>query len=177
MSILHEKYADALVLSAKKAGVLAKVRENFRSFISAVKENKDLSMVLYSPAITGERETALLGRLFAKDFEPLFMRFLSVVAANRREKELPGIYDMFIDAADRAEGILKVIVSTSIELSGAQEKMIAEKISKKTGKKVFLEKIIDKGLVGGGVMRIGDRVLDCSVKNSLEMMRKELATC
>jgi F-type H+-transporting ATPase subunit delta len=103
------------------------------------------------------------------------MAFLELLVEKQREENLLGIIEQFLVLRDAKYGIVNVEVASAVEITTQQEKNLSEKLEHYTRKKVRIRFSLDNALQGGLVVRIGDTVLDASIKRQLELMREQFA--
>jgi F-type H+-transporting ATPase subunit delta len=143
--------------------------------VQTVEEVPELHALLRNPELEPEAKTSILGELFA-DADELLRNFLRLLTEKGRMGEIEEIGREFERLCAREEGVLKVELTTAIELSDQEAKEIAEQIEKASGRTVEATRNVDPGLVGGVVLQVGSMRLDASVRGRLERLRQELVT-
>lgn len=169
------RYASALLESSLQANILDDVRKDVDLLRTALGASRELVNVLKSPIIRHEQKKQALTNIFSAKIAPLTMNFLLLLLEKRREGELPTIVAAFNDLYNQHKGIIEVQVSSAIELDEAQKNAIIDKVKQYTGKNVLPSYNLDKSLIGGFSVRMGDTVLDGTVKHQLENLKKALA--
>lgn len=135
-------------------------------------DSREFQLFLKSPVIKKEKKQEVLEVVFAKAIQPLTLQFLRLLTEKEREEMLLQIVDEFFQQQDARSGIAGVGVRAAIELSEEQTAQLKERFEVYTKKKVRLNFNIDKQLIGGLIVRIGDTVFDGSVKRQLELLEQ-----
>ena len=138
-------------------------------------DNPRLGAVLRAPTISPDRKNALLRSVLEGQVTDLSLRFLDLVVTKRREEILAAAYEEFHRLANEARGVLPVHVTSAVPLSAAQQEALAAALGRKTGKQLILATDTDPALVGGLVVRLGDLVIDGSIRTKLAQLRQHLA--
>lgn len=174
-SRVASRYASALLTSALQANILDDVRKDVHVLRTALTASRELLNVLKSPIVRYEQKKQALTNIFADKLAPLTMHFLLLLLDKRREGELPSILAAFNELYNQHKGIVEVKVLSAVELDDAQKNAILDKVKRYTGKSVVPSYSIDKALIGGFLVKMGDTVLDGTVKHQLENLKKALA--
>ncbi|HZZ27184.1 MAG TPA: ATP synthase F1 subunit delta [Pirellulales bacterium] len=170
-------YSEALVASAEKAGVTEAVVQEFDSLIDDVLEKMPkLEAVLTSGFVDEEVKEAMLKKAFAKQASPVFLSFLQVVARHGRLDMLRLIHMAVHEEYNRVKNRVRVLVSTAEPLDAATEQVIAQEIQKRLHLQPLLDKQVHPELIGGMVLRVGDRVFDGSIATQLQRLRESMLT-
>ena len=167
-------YAKALLGSAEAVGNAAKLVEELESFVKDVLDKlPDLDAVLSSPRVSHDEKVGLLDRVFAKRMSPSLQTFLKVVSAHGRLDCLRAIAQAARAELNRTAGIVVVEVTTAEPIDAGLEKQIKKSLSRSLGQDVQIRSRTDSTIIGGMVVRIGDKVFDGSVANQLETLREQ----
>jgi F-type H+-transporting ATPase subunit delta len=167
-------YAEALFEVAEAKGELDAVREGLGRFADAVGAERDLQVFLFSPHFsTAEKREGL--RRAVSGAEPELLNFLELLIEKHRMPEVLRIRRRFEELCKRAEGRIDVTVTSAVELDPAVVAKIGEEIERQTGRKVELASRVDEEVIGGVVLQVGNMVLDASIRNRLEKLRKSVA--
>lgn len=170
-SVAAQRYATALFELAQDKGALAVVHQDFRAFASSVRESKDLTTLLNSPAFSRDVKVSALKALAAKaGYSPIFSKFLGVVATNGRAKDILGAEAAFDRLYAKQRGVQRAVVRTAKEMSGAERVRIEALLAKLVGGEVELSSEVDASLIGGIQLRIGSKLVDASVAAKLNRM-------
>jgi F-type H+-transporting ATPase subunit delta len=169
-----QKYAHALFLSVRTKNLLDQADEQFMALKTLLQRDRTLLDFLAAPQVTDEKKHALITTVFESRLERPFLEFLRIVIEKRRVKYLPNIVDEFDRLVKAAKGIARVTVTTAIPLNAAEEQGLKEKLVKKTGMKIELEKIVDPAILGGMIVILHDQIIDGSVRHGLEQIEERL---
>lgn len=168
-------YATALYEAAVEARRVDAVRRDLGSFVKAMEESSELRQFLVAEGISDHQKKDVLLTL-TDGGDELFRNLLRLVVDKSRESELANVYEGFVELVERAEGIVHVEVVTAVPLPPALEKTLKAKIESSLQKNVELTTTVDKEILGGLKLRIGDRVADGSVRHRLERLRELLTS-
>lgn len=171
---IGERYAEALYELAKEGGISEKVEQELLAIKKIIEDEKDLQRILYHPRITNENKKQLLKELFEGKISEVTFSFLQLLIERQREQYFADIVDYFINKANLDRNILSAKVSSAVELSDEEKKALKEVLSKISGKEMVTNFLVEPDLIGGIVVRIGDRVIDGSVKTKFSSMREFL---
>ncbi|GFI47845.1 ATP synthase subunit delta, sodium ion specific [Lachnospiraceae bacterium] len=138
-------------------------------------ENPDFGRLMNHPKILKEEKLKVLGEVFEGRISRELLGFLDLIVAKDRYGEIDAILDYFVDKVKQLKGIGIAYVSTALELSEAKKKEIESKLLGTTSfQKMEMHYQVDSALIGGMVIRIGDRVVDGSVRSKLSELQREL---
>jgi F-type H+-transporting ATPase subunit delta len=168
-------YAKAL-LGAVGPNVDAIVSELETVVNDCLNENPRLEQALASPRISQEQKEGMLDRIFSGRIDKNLLNFLKVLCRRGRIGSLRAIQVTASVLRQEQLGRMRVIVTTAHPLTNDQKTQIANQLSKTYGKEAVLVERVDEALLGGIVIRIGDRVLDGSVLGKMASLRSAVAT-
>lgn len=168
------RYARALFDLAEEKGVIDQVDQEFALVVDTVRENPELQSVMEDLVIPPEVKQDLVRKLFSDKVLQLVMNFLLLTIQKRREVYLPKIYDEYSRLANEVRGIVEVEVLSAVPLADSTLKSLEASLATRLGKRVQCQAKVAPELIGGLVVRVGDEVLDGSVKTRLERMRERL---
>lgn len=161
------RYAKATLSVAKDRGIVEEINKDMMLISDVVSESKDLLVMLKSPVIKNSVKRKVLEEIFSKKVNPLTMEVINLLFENDRINLLPLVAKEYIIIYDYLKGIEKAIITTPVPLSKKLEKKFLDKITKITGKEINIENVVDPDIVGGYVLRVGDKQLDSSVVGML----------
>ena len=150
------------------------MREQLGQFADELDENRDLQVFLFSPYFSSQEKKDGI-RKIVEDADERFLNFLELLAERHR---MPAIFRIrrAYDALWREENkLLPVTVTSAVELDEGLVKGLGKRIEEQTGKKVELTSQVDPDVLGGLVLQVGNMVLDASIRNRLEQLRKQVA--
>lgn len=175
MQDVAHAYADALFGIAKEKGKLDQVRDQLGQFADAVDGNRDLQVFLFSPYFSSAEKSAGVKRAVV-GAEPEFVNFLDLVIDKQRMPEIFRIRRQFEELWKHENRRIDVTVTSAVELDPAVVTKIGEEIERQTGQEVDLASRVDAEILGGVVLQVGNMVLDASIRNRLEKLRKSVAS-
>lgn len=175
MEEIAEVYARSLFDVAKEHDILAEVHEQLGQFTDELSENRDLQIFFFSPYFSSEEKKDGIGRVISGGDE-FFVRFLELLAEKHRMPVLFRIRRAFEDLWTEDQRLLPVHVTSAIELDEETVRGIGARIEEQTGRSVELTAQVDPDVLGGLVLRVGNMILDASVRNRLEHLRREVAS-
>ncbi len=174
MEEIADVYARALFEAAKDAGVLDRVHDELDQFTETLESDRDLQVFFFSPYFSSEEKKQGVSRIL-EDADPRFVNFLELLAERHR---MPVIFRIrgVLDALWAKENrLLPVTVTSAVELDEQLVSDIGKRIEEQTGRRVELSSSVDPDLLGGLKVSVGNMVLDASVRNRLEQLRKQVA--
>jgi len=169
-----DAYASALLEVARAEGVEGRLEDELFKLARAFEGSDPLRSTLVDPAIPVERRAGVVEELLGKRAHPLTTAMAVFVVGAGRAHDLPAIVDAFVAKAAelRSEAIAEV--RTAFPLDADQQARLASALGHATGKRVTVKVIIDPSVLGGIVARVGDTVIDGSVRSRLEQLREAI---
>lgn len=174
MEEIASVYARSLFEVARDAGSLDTVREQLGEIADALDGNRDLTIFFFSPYFSGDEKKSGLHRLVT-GADATLVNFLELLIENHR---LPAIFRIrrSLDRLWEEENkLLPVQVTTAIELDAQVVEELGRKIGEQTGRRVQLSSTVDPEILGGIVLRVGNNILDASIRNRLDQLRRQVA--
>ncbi|MEQ8833397.1 MAG: ATP synthase F1 subunit delta [Miltoncostaeaceae bacterium] len=168
-------YAEALFEASVEAGVLGPVAAGMGEFAAAYSGSDDLRLALESPDLDPDAKRRVV-RALAEDAHPFVANTLQMLIDRGRIADLPEIAAAFDRRVTVAEGRLEVEAVTAIPLPDDLRGSIVSSIQEQTGRSVDLSESVDPDIVGGLVLRVGETVVDGSVRSRLDQLRREMTT-
>jgi F-type H+-transporting ATPase subunit delta len=174
MEEIAEVYSRALFDVARDHDVLDEVHEQLGQFADALNENHDLQVFFFSPYFSSQEKKEGIGKMIEGANEH-FVRFLELLAERHRMPAIFRIRRDFDELYAEERKLLPVTITSAVELDDDTVNEIARKIEEQTGRKVELTRKVDPNVIGGLVMRVGNVVMDGSIRARLERLRKQVA--
>lgn len=172
---IGRRYAKALLLIGKEDGQVGTYRQELEDFSALVQKEAVLGQVISNPLYNAEGRKKVLESVIEKlALSRVMTSFLTLLFDKGRFVYLSSINDFYQKLADDLKGIARASLVSATVLSSETVDKIRNTLSEKTGKDIILEVEQDPGLIGGIVTRIGDLVLDGSIKTQLLNMRESL---
>jgi F-type H+-transporting ATPase subunit delta len=171
---IAQVWARALFEVAKERDLLDEVREQLGEFADALHENRDLAVFFFSPYFsTQEKKDGLERAVTGAD--PVLMNFLEGLIERHRMPAIFRIRTRYDKLWEDERDLLTVEVTSAIALDKATVKSIGDRIGEQTKHTVELSSKVDPDILGGIVLRVGNVILDASIRNRLEQLRKQVA--
>jgi F-type H+-transporting ATPase subunit delta len=174
MEEIAEVYARALFEAAKDDGVLDRAHDELGEFADALDEDRNLQVFLFSPYFSSEEKKDGIRRIVS-DADERVLNFLELLAERHRMPALFRIRRIFDDLWADENKLLPVIVTSATELDAGLVEDIGKRIEEQTGRRVELSANVNPDVLGGLMVRVGNMVLDATVRNRLEQLRKQVA--
>jgi F-type H+-transporting ATPase subunit delta len=167
-------YARALFEVAQERGALDEVREQLSQFADALNDSRDLAIFFFSPYFSSDEKKDALERTVT-GAEPALMNFLEALIERHR---MPAIFRIRADYEalwEKENQLLPVEVTSAVGLEESTVRSIGERIGEQTGNRIELNSVVDPEILGGIVLRVGNSILDASIRNQLNQLRKQVA--
>ena len=168
-------YAQALFAVAEAEGELEQVEDELFRFGKAVERQPKLREALTDPGLPFDRKKAVIEELLGERASPHTISLLGFLVESGRAKDLSRIIDAVVALAAERRSRAVAEVRTAIPLDARRREQLAKALSKATGKDVELKVLVDPSVIGGVVARVGDQVIDGSIRRKLELAREQLA--
>ena len=166
------RYATALFDLAKDEGRLVEVESDLKSLRAMMAESRELRLLLSSPVFDSEdKAKGLAGVAEAAKLQPLTLKFLGFLAAQRRTEVLNAVITSFIALSTQFRGVVSAQVTTAVALTAAQSKGVQAALRQALGKDPEIETRVDPSILGGLKVRVGSRLYDASLKSKLDSLK------
>lgn len=169
------RYAVALMEVADSVTAADALAADLNSIGATLRGSRELQLLLASPVVRGPRKRAVFDALFSMRLGATAMGVVRLLIAKSREPLLPDIIDQFLALRDERQNVVTVGVTSAVELPEGQQKSLTATLEKTTGKSVRLRLAQDNAVRGGLIVKIGDTVLDGSVRRQLELLHDRFA--
>ncbi|MFT4741171.1 MAG: F-type H+-transporting ATPase subunit delta [Marivirga sp.] len=176
MSVIRiaSRYAKSLIDLSVEKNSLEQIKEDMVLLNKACTENRDLVLLLKNPIVTPDVKTKVLKGIFGGKVQELTMTFFDIVVRKRRESFLHDVAKAFVAQYNEYKNIVVAEVTTTFELTDALRKEVSKVVGEISGKSVDLVEKIDASIVGGFIIKVGDRQIDDSVSSKLKALRRDL---
>lgn len=165
------RYAKALLDLAVEQHQLEACKADIEAVVAACKDSKELSLLLKSPVVKTDKKVAILNEVFTS-FGTLSKSFINIITNKKREALLEEIAERFLLAYKQHKGIESALVTTAIPLDKDLRASIQVFVEKHLGGQVELMEKVDEKLIGGAVIRMGDKQLDASVFRQINDLKQ-----
>ncbi len=167
-------YADALFRVVRAEGELDRVEDELYRFGKLLESNHELKQALSDQSIDKDQRLKVVDELLADKVSPHTLGLLHFVVEQGRARHLPQILELVSDLAAEARNSVVAEVRSAIPLDGNQQRQLADALSKATGKNVEVKVLVDPTVIGGIVAKVGDTVIDGTIKRRLEQLKEQV---
>lgn len=174
MEEIARVYGNALFEAAKEKGKLDEVHDQLGEFADALADNREMQLFLFSPYFSSTEKTEGLAKAIA-DAESELTNFLDLLVEKHRIPAIFRIRRQFDALWKKENKRLDVTVTSAVELDPEVVEGIGKRIEEQTGQTIALQSRVDENVLGGVVLQVGNVVLDASIRNRLEKLRKTVA--
>lgn len=167
------RYAKAVLnlsLDLKKAD---KVNEDMRLIASTIRDNKELQVLLESPVYKTKVKKSALTKIFVKKISEISLGLIKQLIENKRLPLLPEVAKQYTIIYDHYKGTEIAKITSAVPLSAELKKKVLTKVKNIVGKEVHLENIVDPNIIGGFILKIGDKQFDSSILGKMNNLRRE----
>jgi F-type H+-transporting ATPase subunit delta len=174
MDELAEVYARSLFEVARDQGKLDQLREQLGQFADALDQNRELAVFFFSPYFSTKEKQEGLERLL-DGADETFLNFLKLLIENHRMPVIFRTRQQYERLWERENELLAVEITSAIALDEETTQSLGKSIGERAGRKVKLAAHVDPDILGGIVLRVGNSILDASIRNRLEQLRRHVA--
>jgi ATP synthase F1 delta subunit len=171
---IADVYSRSLFEVANERDKLDRIRDELATIADALAQDRQLQVFFFSPYFSTEEKREGLRRMVV-DGDPAVVNFLELLIEKHRMPVLFRIRRQFDVLYDRANRRLPVHVTSAVELDEGVVRELERRIQEQTGQNVQLESRVDADILGGIVLRVGNSILDASIRHRLEQLRREVA--
>ena len=175
-SKVAKRYAKSFLGLVSEKGQLEEAFNDMSLIQRTTSENHDLAVMFNSPVVNTDKKISILKAIYGKDVSEATMLFLTLITNKRREGNIPAIADSFISQYNVVKGITTAVVTSAAVLSDDAKKRIEDIVQKEVGGTVQLKMEVNPELIGGFILRIGDKQLDTSIFSKIGDIRQEITT-
>jgi len=168
------QYAEATLELACAQKVEEQILTDLSAVNKAINAEADMSTILRHPSVPAADKKQLLVQMFQRNVNDLTMRLLQLLADKRRLQLLPALESEYRASLRKRKNVVKASLVSAEPLRDATVQNIVNKLAAKLGKRVELDAAIDRSLIAGAILRVGDEVIDGSLRGRLQTLEKEL---
>jgi ATP synthase F1 delta subunit len=174
MEALARVYAESLFGVASERGTLDVVHDQLGQFADALGGDRELEIFFFSPYFSSKEKLDGLN-LAVSDADPELFNFLELLIEKHRMPAIFRIRKRFDELYKSEKQRIEVTVTSAVELDPSVAEKVGAEVERQTGKEVELTSRVDESIIGGLVLQVGNMVLDASIKNRLEKLRRSVA--
>lgn len=168
------RYAKAILEMAQASGTATQVNEDMALIASTINENSELNDFIHSPSVKGEVKESALKEVFPGT-QNITKGLFRLLLENKRFEILGDIAGQYKSQFDELNGVETAMVTTAFPITADLESKVLDKIKEFSDKKIIIKNIIDPSIIGGFILRMGDRQFNASVANRLLTLKRELS--
>ena len=173
--LVSKVYGDALFEAARDCGRMDEMLEEVQSILQILEENAELQKILGNPRVMREDKEQMIETIFRGRVSNEIVELMKLMIEKGRYSKIDSVFEYFIGLVKEEKKIGIAYVTTAVELSGAQKEAVMQRLLQTTKYESFeMNYEVDDSLIGGMVIRVGDRVVDSSIRTKLEDMKKQL---
>jgi F-type H+-transporting ATPase subunit delta len=167
-------YARSLFEVAQDKGNLDDVREQLGEFADALDGNQEMQVFFFSPYFSTQEKEEGLDKVVS-DADPIFLNFLKLLIEKHRMPAVFRVRRTFDELWRQENKLLPVEITSAVELDKSTVKQIGDRIGEQTDQKIDLSARVEPDILGGIVVRVGNSIIDASIRARLEQLRKQVA--
>ena len=167
------RYATALLELSIEQNKVDQVLADMKYLLEVNNENSDFQLLLDSTIVKGDKKIAIFEELFGQ-FEEVSTSFVKLITNNGRESYLPTIAEAFDAQVKEHRGIVPITIISAVPLANSTKEIILEKVEKGVNGKLEVTELIDSSLIGGFIVRMGDKQIDASVASQFNDLKQRL---
>ncbi len=171
---IHRVYARALVELASERGVLNDVAEEMEQLVQVVRQVPKISLLMGAPTLNTAQRQAMLDKVFKGRLSDLFYQFLCVLNRKGQLGLAPGMILAFREVYGEEHGVVEVDAYVASPIDESQKKVIQSTVAAILGRDVVVQVYVQKELIGGLRLRVGDQLIDGTVANRLKRMKEQI---
>jgi F-type H+-transporting ATPase subunit delta len=172
--VLVDGYAEAMFLVAEAEGELEVVESQLYAFAKLLEREGRLREALHDPALPAENKRGLIRDTLGERANPIAVNLLGFLVDQGRARDIDKIVERLAGVAAERRSRALAEVRSAVPLDQTQRERLAEALSNATGRRVEVKVVVDPGVIGGVIARIGDEIFDGSVASRLDEARQQL---
>lgn len=165
------RYAKSLLELAKEQGTLEACKADMETVVSVCKESRELMLLLKSPVVKTDKKLEILSDIF-KSCSTLTMSFIQLITKKKRESLLSDIAERFLLLYKESLGIGTAVLTTATSIDEDTRNNVIDFIKKQGISQVDLTEKVDESLIGGAILRLGDKQLDASISRQIKDLKQ-----
>ncbi|HEX8515219.1 MAG TPA: ATP synthase F1 subunit delta [Bacteroidia bacterium] len=166
------RYAKSFLDLALEQGTLEKAHADMKFIAEVCKGNHEFLTFLKSPIIKTDKKQAVLKAIFSGKLDKVTDAYIQLITAKKREMYLAEIAEEFLNQYNQKKQILKAVVTTANGIDDTIRKQVMELVKGSTSSEVILEERINKDIIGGFIIRVGDKQVDASIARKLNNLKR-----
>ena len=172
---VSNRYAKALLELAVETNNLENCYSDMNTILTACQESKEFYLLLKSPIIKTDKKIIIIEEVFSNKLSDLTNGFIKIITSKKREAILDSVAKSFISLYKEKKNIISAKLVTATEIDNETREEVLDFIKKKGHKNVDLQEKIDKSIIGGAIINIGNKQIDASVSNKINEMKQNFS--
>lgn len=172
--LIAKRYAEALFSLCKEDNSLDVIHEEFSAIASVISKEKELEEFMLSPQFKHDEKKEMLDNIFGGKISETLLNLFKLLIDKARFGEINEIFNCFHESYYAEKGIVSTVVYSVVPMKAESMTRLKSNLEKQMQKQIVIENKIDKTLVGGIMLRIGDKVIDGSIKRRMELLKDDL---
>jgi len=172
-SLVGTRYAKALLQLSAEQNLLDRVYNDMLVINNVFLTNKDFLSLLKSPIIKTDKKLKIINQVFKDKISDLTKLFINIITKKKREGRFKDMVESFVRLYKKHKKIETVILTTALPVDEELKKEITEAIHSFTNKNIELEEVVNENILGGAIIRMGDKQLDASVAKSIKELKQK----
>tara|TARA_B000000557_G_scaffold195659_1_gene160990 strand:- start:35 stop:616 length:582 start_codon:yes stop_codon:yes gene_type:complete len=172
---VSNRYAKALLELAVETNNLENCYSDMNTILTACQESKEFYLLLKSPIIKTDKKIIIIEEVFSNKLSELTNGFIKIITSKKREAILDSVAKSFISLYKEKKNIISAKLVTATEIDNETREEVLDFIKKKGHKNVDLQEKIDKSIIGGAIINIGNKQIDASVSNKINEMKQNFS--
>ena len=172
---IASRYAKSLLDLCIEKGQLDAAQADMVMLKGIMDESRDLRLMLSSPVVKADKKVDILQKLFDGQLNAITMAFITLLTRKGREGYLPEIVTSFLNQLRKQQGITVAEVTSAVALDAGSRAKMLESAAKMAGGKVELVEKVDETLIGGFILKVGDKQIDSAIANRIKALKREFA--
>ncbi|MBU3804659.1 MAG: ATP synthase F1 subunit delta [Candidatus Cellulosilyticum pullistercoris] len=173
--LVVKRYATALFDLAVSEGAIEQYEQEVKVITQALHDEPGFMAVLNDHKVTMENKISLIENVFTDKVSNPIIGLLVLLVKKGRQGDLLGVLEAFLERVKVESGIVKAVITSAVPLKEAQLTAIKEKLEAGTKSKIEIETVVDTSIIAGLVIRVGDKVVDASIKGEMQTLKKQLS--
>ncbi|MCC6384352.1 MAG: ATP synthase F1 subunit delta [Bacteroidia bacterium] len=174
-SKLSRRYAKSLLDLAAERNETELAYNDLSLIYATIKSSRDLALFFKNPIIHTDKKITVIEKLFGANVSALTLSFLKIITSKKRESHIEGISRSFIHMYREMKGITTALILTPVKLDDSVKAELLTYLKSETNRKVELSEQIDRSLIGGFILRWGDKQVDASVSRKLRLLKMDFS--
>ena len=171
------RYDKSLLRLAVDKGVLEEVHDDMQALDKLCRESRPFLLMLRSPVIGNQKKLSVIEAIFKGKLHELTLGIFEIMARRNRVNILPELAAVFHEQYNSYKGIAEATVTTAVELDESQRKAFADIVQERSGaKEVALKEVVDEEIIGGYILKVGDKQIDDSISTRIKELKHKFAS-